>query len=173
MNHMMNLQAWWNDPNWLNDLDIRESKINSMRDEVRLLRKKDQSAFHAIGSTAADKVAKRRRTELGRSTLLTKMFSLSIVTLGIVVACSTTFLIVTNRLPPGGTAVSLFCIQLALAGISMLIARSVRKRKITPYYATVLRRHGIVVCPKCGYRIRESNPGAICSECGLEDPLVV
>ena len=170
---MMNLQAWWNDPNWLSDLDIRESKINSMRDEARLLLKKDRSVFHANGSTAADKVAKRRRTELSRSTLLTKMFSLSIVTLGILVACSGMFLIVTNRLPPGGWTLAFFCTQFALAGISMLIARSVRKRKITPYYATVLRRHGIVVCPKCGYQSANPTPETICSECGLEDLLVV
>lgn len=49
--------------------------------------------------------------------------------------------------------------------------RVLMARALTPYYATVLRREGIMVCPRCGYRLMPGASGRTCSECGLEDPL--
>ena len=60
---------------------------------------------------------------------------------------------------------------LATMSAMILLRRSALRRISTPYYATVLRRHDIVVCPKCGYHGSNLASGTICTECGLEDPL--
>lgn len=60
---------------------------------------------------------------------------------------------------------------LMILGVAAATVMHLRRGALNPYYATVLRKHGIVVCPRCGYRAAGFADSTVCTECGLDDPL--
>ena len=42
--------------------------------------------------------------------------------------------------------------------------RGFSKRQLIPCFSAALRRHGILVCPGCGYHVAHQAPEVICPE---------
>ena len=64
--------------------------------------------------------------------------------------------------------VAVFLFQATMAWISL---RWLVRPAMTPSYATILRRHGIEVCGRCGHPRTAGGRAAVCVECGRIDPL--
>lgn len=159
------------EPAWLRDLEIRPAVRLKVRKEVETLHMKDRSTFYAMGSTESERKARRLRQKLGGiGTLKGWLIAAAFLCWSIIFFLLSAYVIINATSFLSGFA--MFTV-LALVQVvpAWLFARLIFKQRITPYYATVLRRHDIVVCPKCGYHGSNLASGTICTECGLEDPL--
>ena len=159
------------EPAWLRNLDMRPALRLKVREEVETLHMKDRSAFYAMGSTETERKARQLRRKLGGIGTL-KRLSIAAVSF----SWSTVFFLLSVHVAMNAPSFVLgFAMFTVLALVQVvpiwLVSQLIFKQRLTPYYATVLRRHDIVVCPKCGYHGSSLASRKICTECGLEDPL--
>ena len=159
------------EPAWLQDLEIPPALRLKVREEVLTLRMKDRSTFYAMGSTEPERKARQQRQKLGGiGTLKGWLIGAGLLSWSIIFFLLSAYVILNATSFPWGLAMFTVLTLVQFAGI-WLFSQLIFKQRSTPYYATVLRRHDIVVCPKCGYHGSNLASGTICTECGLEDPL--
>ncbi|MBC04473.1 MAG: hypothetical protein CMJ34_14400 [Phycisphaerae bacterium] len=177
-NHLSNLRRprWlreWDRPTWLGDLDLDPETREQVHAEAVNLHLND-STTGFLGGSRSQKNDRRGRIALGGRWRFGLAGFLS-ATPPIALMLSIPF---GTDLTSSWSRVGLVIVCMA---IGVLVLRSITSYWLirpawTPYYATALRRRGIVVCPKCGYppsnQAGDRESPSTCPECGLEDPLV-
>ena len=159
------------EPAWLRDLEIRPALRLKVREEVETLHMKDRSTFYAMGSTEPERKARQLRQKLGGiGTLKGLLIAAAFLSWSIVFFLLSIYVAINAPSFPWGFAMFTVLAFVQVVPI-WLFSQLIFKQRLTPYYATILRRHDIVVCPKCGYHGSNLASGTICTECGLEDPL--
>ncbi len=154
------------EPRWMRDLDLTPTVRAKVRERATAMRLNDMQLFQPA---SRDEHLRRLRLRLaGRWRF------------GVIGALLAAAPIATMLAVPfssfGGIGWSSIAgpIGLMLAGqlvAAVIVQRWLMSQVLTPYFATALREHGIVVCLKCGYPAANDARSTVCPECGLDDPL--
>ena len=170
------------EPRWFRSLELDPDLRKRVRYEVESLRLNDQTmpsrTFGRLPGAKDDEAARaaERRIDLGGRW----RFRLAVGLLGgplLLMLLLDPLEPLRATLPGGGaqgwgdvvlTIVAVFLFQATMAWISL---RWLVQPAMTPYYATILRRHGTEVCGHCGHLRATGGSAAVCVECGRTDPL--
>ncbi len=154
------------DPAWVRELGLDRERLHRVREDVHSMRLNDghPGALSEEGTPAGD--ARRMRRMVGR-----RWRPLDLVVPGILLVAGFGLPMIADR-PTGSLALIVpIAPQLGLT-LAIVVAafQHLWGGGRTPYYALALRKHGIVVCPRCGYRAAGDTETTTCSECGFDDP---
>ena len=152
-----------NVPPCLQELDIDPSIMTEVRKEALQLLEKDVVSFRTL--SPEEKAARRRRVRLANPWGNWPIFAWCLAIL-------MSFGFFMMVLSTGFNLMLAFGLQTVILIASIVVMRRCfSKRQLIPYFSAALRRHGIVVCPGCGYHVAHHPSEVICPECGLADPL--
>lgn len=167
------------EPRWFRSLELDPDLRRQVRYEVESLRLNDQTmpsrTFGRLLGAKDDEAARagERRIDLGGRWRLKLAGGLMCGPLLLMLLFDPLRAIAPGRGAPGWvdvvlTIVAIFLVQTTMAFISL---RWLVRPAMTPYYATILGRHGIEVCGRCGHPRTAGGRAAVCVECGRIDPL--
>ena len=153
-------------PQWLHELDIDPSILETVRAEALKLYETDVFSFRT--PSPSEKTARRRRLRLANPWRIPPWawFCLTMVILFLgVIALNVSAFGNPNRI------LTMAGISIFILTVGFIVVKRSQKHQFTPYLSAALRRHGIIVCPRCGYHIAYQTSEPICPECGLADPV--
>ena len=153
-------------PQWLRDLDIDPSILEKVRAEALKLYEMDVFSFRT--PSPSEKIARRRRLRLANPWRIPPWawwcLTMFILFTGVNALAASDFGNSDRILTMAG--ISIFILT-----IGFIVASRFQKHLLTPYFSAALRRHDIIVCPRCGYHIAYQTLEPVCPECGLADPV--
>ncbi|MEE2895684.1 MAG: hypothetical protein VX726_08075 [Planctomycetota bacterium] len=150
------------EPDCVHDLDLDRVGRSTIRREVRTLRMNDSTGF-------GGKTDRTGRVRLGGAW---RWVMIVLVAGGLPMGLMIATPVLADAVSDWAQLVLLILLFAVLEVVLWAFpCRWLWKRAMIPYYATVLRRHGIAICPKCGYHAPGGRSGRTCAECGFEDPL--
>lgn len=155
------------DPAWVRELGLDRDLLVRVREDVHSLQLNDSHPGTVFEKDTPSADARRLRMRLGR-----RWRTLDIVIPIAMIALGFSLRFIFGR-PPGllGDLVTVAPQLLMAVGVVTGAIVHIRRGALNPYYATVLRKHGIIVCPRCGYRPANDDRTTVCPECGLDDPI--
>jgi hypothetical protein len=157
------------EPRWMRDLDLTPTVRAKVRERATAMRLND---MHPSPPGSRDEHLRRLRLRLR----LAGRWRFSVVG-ALLAAAPITIMLAVPFSSFGGAGWSLIAARIiglmvaAQLVAAVIVQRWLMSQVLTPYFATALREHGIVVCLKCGYPAANDARSTVCPECGLDDPL--
>ena len=153
-----------NTPSWLQDLDLDPSLLEKVRKEAITIRERDIYSFREL--TPAERTVRQRRLRLASPWRIPPWILWAVVITVLFIAFQVFNLsdyAFQNRI------LVLIGVTIGMVAVSILVNRRYQTQLFIPYFSAALRRHGIIVCPRCGYHVAHRTEDPVCPECGLKD----